>query len=99
GPRLLRQVQAGQHAVGDHPAGVRALDRAAQLAGAAARGLVELGLHSPRSVEGGALLDRLDGGAGDAAEDGAERLADVLRAEMTGDVIRDRALRRGEVDV
>jgi hypothetical protein len=94
-PGLLGDIDAGEQTVGGDTVGSATLDRLAKLPGACTGEAVELGLHPPRAVERGALLDRLDFSSRDRLEDAAERSADVLGAQVTRDVVRDGALRAG----
>ena len=68
------------------------LDAADELLRVAAAHLVVLRLHAPRAVDGRALLDDLDLGVGQRCPSTrARRVADLLRAQVAGRVVRDLA--------
>src|SRR5262245_40782334 len=85
--RALRNLQGGQRALGggDGPAGADGVEQGLR---ELHRQLVVFLLESPGAVDGRALLDDADRGAGNHPEHVRRFVADVLGAQVAGHVVR-----------
>src|SRR5436309_15752188 len=96
--RSLLDLERGQRAVGGGDGRARA-DRVEQRLRELERQLVVFLLEAPGAVHGRTLLDHVDRGAGNRAQHVRRLVAEVLRPQMTGYVVRHGADRAGEVRV